>query len=358
MVEAGSGGRLTHRIAGLDVIRGCAVALVLVNHAAISGWSVNLGAGVVGVVMFFALSGYLITGLLMGDLARTGRVRYGRFYRNRVLRLLPPMLPVVFTYVTIELVSRVASDPNPLLSATVALTYTANLPILNEHTGGLSHFWTLATEEQFYLVWPVILAALLARFQPNRTAVAVIAGGLLTACIGLVLQVRPEHVYTLPSSWAVALLVGCGARLCEERLAVLLPGRVSGFHRAAALVSLAVIVGVSVTTDLSQHWWTYTVAGPGVAVGAVVLIFWARSSPGPSRGLFRAVAFLGTVSYSAYLWNFPVALWIRSVTGPGYLVASLATAATLLLAIASWLVIERPSARWRAHLGRSEQSDA
>ena len=77
------------RIAGLDLIRGLAIALVLLRHA----WpSTFAGGGIVGVVMFFALSGYLITGLLLSDIRRLGRVRYVRFYRNRALRLVPALV--------------------------------------------------------------------------------------------------------------------------------------------------------------------------------------------------------------------------------------------------------------------------
>jgi peptidoglycan/LPS O-acetylase OafA/YrhL len=145
------------RILGLDVLRGVAVALVMLRHA----WPDRFGgAGIAGVVIFFALSGYLITGLLRSDLSRRGRIRYGRFYRNRALRLLPALFVLVAVFTLVEAVWNPLRDRALLWhTVVVSLTYVMDLPGHWAVSDGMTHLWSLATEEQERSRWPPLVAA-------------------------------------------------------------------------------------------------------------------------------------------------------------------------------------------------------
>ncbi|WIB64145.1 acyltransferase [Curtobacterium sp. MCBD17_040] len=162
------------RVQGWDVLRGVAVGLVLLRHA----WpSIFGGAGIVGVVMFFTLSGYLITGILWRDLERFGRIRYGHFYRNRAIRLVPSLIVVTVAVGTVAALFNLLDDRGSLVrTAAVAITYTADLPF-DHGSAAIEHLWTLATEEQFYLVWPVLLVVAF-RLQRVRTMLIVSAGAI------------------------------------------------------------------------------------------------------------------------------------------------------------------------------------
>src|SRR6478736_6531914 len=138
---------------------------------------------VLGVTVFFALSGWLITGVLMRDLDRGGRIRFGRFYGHRLLRLYPPLLLMLAGYVVVEgvfdLLGQADLVPETLVAA---LTYTINIPGLPHGSESVYHFWTLAAEEQFYLVWPLVLAWAWRRgWLRATTGVAVAAA--LAACM-------------------------------------------------------------------------------------------------------------------------------------------------------------------------------
>ena len=155
----------TQRIAGLDLLRGIAIGLVMLRHAVPE---LAPGAGVVGVVMFFALSGYLITGLLSGELDRTGRLDLRRFYARRARRLVPALLALVAAVVVVTLLLDPLGDRDQLLkTVVVALTWTGNLPF-GHASDATFHLWTLATEEQFYLLWPALLLLLGAPAGPAR----------------------------------------------------------------------------------------------------------------------------------------------------------------------------------------------
>ncbi|WP_390623697.1 acyltransferase family protein [Telmatocola sphagniphila] len=141
-------------IPALDGLRAVAACLVLIHHGSYG----RLPGGWIGVDLFFALSGYLITGILAAELSRTGRIRFGRFYIRRVLRLLPALIATVLLAGLLWPITPFKSPtPSWLEAAAAALFYVANL-VPAESLGSLSHCWSLAIEEHFYLLWPPILA--------------------------------------------------------------------------------------------------------------------------------------------------------------------------------------------------------
>jgi len=314
------------RIAGLDAIRGLAIALVMLRHAAPS---LMPGAGVVGVVMFFTLSGYLITGLLHDELQRTGRIDFRRFYLRRARRLVPALLLLVAGVVLVTLVLDPLGDRAELAKTVlVALTWTGNLPF-GHASDATFHLWTLATEEQFYLLWPAVLAI---AFAARRTglAVAVTAVACALACLGTVLWLRedPDLAYSLPTTWALCFVIGAATRLWGGQL-----------DRRWALVALP-LLGVLTLLPLRGQAMTYLLGGPAIAILTAILLLAWREATTVENAALKALVWLGTVSYAAYLWNYPLTLWLRPHLGVAAGVT--AAAATLVLAALSRRYVERP----------------
>ncbi|GAA4621918.1 acyltransferase family protein [Cellulomonas oligotrophica] len=318
---------MSGRVEAIDLLRGIAVALVLLRHAFPGLFP---GAGVVGVVMFFTLSGYLITGVLLGELERTGRVDLGRFYRRRARRLVPALVVLVVAVVLVTLLLDPLDDRDRLLrTVAVALTWTGNLPV-GETSDATFHLWTLATEEQFYLFWPVVLALGFARRKVGVTLLAV-GGVCVLACVATVvwLAEEPDLAYTLPTSWAVCFVVGAAARWSQERVTV--PARAV----PVALVALAVLSVV----PLRGHVLTYLAGGPAIAALTAVLLLAWRTWDRVATPVLRPLVALGTVSYGAYLWNYPLTVWLRPhVEHAG----APALALTAVFAALSWHLVERP----------------
>ncbi|MEV7430670.1 MULTISPECIES: acyltransferase [unclassified Nocardioides] len=321
------------RVDGIDLLRGVAVGLVLLRHAAPDPFP---GAGVVGVVVFFALSGHLITGLLVDEVARTGRIDLLRFYRRRARRLVPPLLVLVAGVVVVTLALDPIGDRDRLGDTVlVALTWTADLP-LGDPSDATFHLWTLALEEQFYLVWPALLLLAVPRGR-TRTLLVVATVGCLLACAATVVWLRsdPDLAYALPTSWAVCFVVGAASRIGADRLRVPRPVVL------AALGALAVLAVV----PLRGHALTYLAGGPAIALlTAVVLSSW-RTWTTVGSPLLRPLVWLGTVSYAAYLWNYPLTVWLRPHTD---LAGPLAAVLTLVCAALSWRFVEAPLQRRRA----------
>lgn len=344
------------RIAGLDILRGLAIGLVLLRHAFPDTFG---GAGIVGVVIFFALSGYLITGVLAKDIRTTGRVRYGRFYRNRALRLLPALLFLVAGYVVVSLTLDPLSDASTIpRTVIVALTYTSDVPGLFKGSDAMTHLWTLAVEEQFYLVWPAILVLAV---RTKRTARVLILAGfaLYLVCATSALLITPvERIYTFPTSWAVVMVMGALARIGQDRLASWLPAH-GAARTATSWTALVTLVGVSLLPDAKNRPETYLLLGPLIGACTIVLIMHLRSWGSPPRGVWgRAALFLGTISYATYLWNLPVAAWSQAELGDGLAVNLSTIPATLVMATVSWYAVELPVQRRRERLDAKPSAPA
>lgn len=316
------------RVAGLDVVRGIAILLVMLRHAFPD---VFPGAGVVGVVVFFTLSGYLITGVLHRELQAKGRVDFKRFYLRRARRLLPALLALVVVFAVVTLVFDPLGERDKLLRTVVVLvTFTGNLPI-----GGVSpaafHGWTLATEEQFYLLWPALLAFSWVR---NRTGAVLVvtALGALAACTATLVWLWPDadNAYALPTSWFVCFVIGAATRL-----------ELTTAPRWAVPIALTGLAVLSVV-PLRGHALTYLVAGPAIAAcTAVLLLVFSRWEQVATP--LRPLVALGVLSYGAYLWNYPLTLWLRPELGAA--AGPVAAVLTIVAAALSWRYVEEPVMR-------------
>ncbi|MBT1611368.1 acyltransferase family protein [Curtobacterium poinsettiae] len=340
--------RASGRIQGLDVLRGAAITLVLLRHS----WPDVFGmAGVVGVVVFFALSGYLITGVLVTDLHRAGHVRYGRFYRNRALRLLPALFLMLIGFAVVSLVWNPLGDRETVLrSVVVSVTYTMNIPF-NHGSDALSHLWTLATEEQFYLVWPLVLAVGI-RLKKVRILMLACAAGILLAMIATMIITTPtiSRIYPLPTSWCLAMIIGAAAYFGQNFLTNAHNGK--SFRPAASWISVGaaiVILALSALPEAKDSPLTYLLVGPLAASCTVVLIAHLRTWEELPVKALRPLMALGLISYAAYLWNYPIHMWISA--DPDFPFPGLSTIAlTLAAAIASWFLVEMPASKLKHRL--------
>jgi peptidoglycan/LPS O-acetylase OafA/YrhL len=358
------------RILGLDGLRAVAVALVLGFHFGVR-W---LGGGFVGVDVFFVLSGYLITGLLLSEFARRDRIGLGAFWLRRARRLLPALLLVVVAVIVmVRFAEPAGAFPDMRSASLAALFYLSNWWQIGASgnyfaaTGAVSpltHTWSLAVEEQFYLVWPLVVLAVLhwssGFVRGVRTVLAVAVVGVVASATEMALLFRPganaTRVYFGTDTHAQSVLVGaalaCVLTLIERRrgLAGMDPEARTPVARrwltAGGVTGLVVLVlAARVLSGSSSLTYRGGFVIVSLAAAAVVVAVVTVPHGGPSRVLsMRALVWLGTISYGIYLWHFPVFVYLDAGrTGTrGPLLLAVRTVATVAVAAASFYLVERP----------------
>ncbi|WP_306368700.1 acyltransferase [Nocardiopsis sp. CC223A] len=367
MADRPPSGRRGH-LAALDGLRGAAVVGVLLFHTG------HLAGGFLGVDLFFVLSGYLITGLLLREVAATGRVDLLAFWGRRLRRLLPALALML---VCVTLAVRAAGPPG-LVRSTLADGPWVQANLVNWHLLASSagywdrfgeervfgHLWSIAVEEQFYLLWPLLLA--LAALSGGRiarrgtaTAVAVLAACLGTASVLamalLVDPADPTRVYTGTDTRAFSLLLGAlaAAPPVRERLDRL-ADRAPRAAAAATALAAAVIAVLWLIADGTTATWLY---GGGLFVHAlactVLIGLCARAPEGLVARVLAAgpLRWAGTISYSLYLWHWPVIVLLSpEATGlTGWWWTAAVCAVSVALAALSTHLVEDPirfRARW------------
>ncbi|MET4587036.1 peptidoglycan/LPS O-acetylase OafA/YrhL [Pseudarthrobacter sp. PvP022] len=334
------------RLDGLDVLRGAAVGAVLLGHS----WpGVFQGAGIVGVIVFFVLSGYLITGVLLRDIERHRKVRYGRFYAHRAFRLLPALIAFLGVYAIVELTSDVLGDRSKGIIGYTLLAgfgYLKDLPLPFDVSMAIGPLWTLAVEEQFYLIWPALLVVALRRNLQGRLIgwSAAVVFSLMTASVLAMLILAPHlHslVYALPTTWGLGLIIGSGLRLYRVRMFSWFSGRrPRSLALPGAVLVLAALVFFPKANESPAFFF---VGGPLAMAAAAVLVVLAASRSHMMPRWTRPLQMLGTVSYATYLWNYVVILWLNggSTADLPPLVAVSAILLTLIVAVISWYTVEK-----------------
>ena len=349
---------------GLDGIRAVAIIGVLLYHADLD-W---LPGGYLGVDVFFVLSGFLITTLILEEFDRSGRIDFGRFYLGRARRLLPALvLMLVVCGVAVALVYRDAAYQFAR-DALASVFYINNWHyILTEQsyfefTGRpplLQHLWSLAVEEQFYLVWPAVAYLVVRRFA--RRGVLVVAGGLAllstTWMLWLAVQngypefADPSRAYFGTDSHVMGLLVGA-ALACVWR-----PGRVRATLPAgprALLMTAGVItllaIGAFYAFVTEYTAWMYRGGFLGLAIVVGILIVTATHPAvplGPALGT-QPLRYIGQRSYGLYLWHWPVFMVTRAnldIALDGIPLLALQLALTFGIAELSYRYVEMPIRR-------------
>lgn len=318
----------------LDGVRAVAVLLVVLSHTA----APLPDFGNVGVGLFFGLSGYLITGLLLAEKAERGRVDLRRFYARRAARLVPAL---VLMLVVCNVLFLLSGRPEVLRSSVWALVYVANVMTIVQdgYLAGYSHTWSLAIEEHFYLVWPLVVVLLV-----RRRPVVVIARWALLVC-------------ALALGWRVVLAVGLGAGDlllyhgtleradallygCAAAAAVRAGWRPPSWLPWPCLFVLATLLFLRGTVVVTVGLALLGVASAGLAVGL-------DHAPGRLRAVLgsRPLAEVGLLSYGIYLWHYPLMRMADRASGP-WAAAVAGLVITPLVAAASYYLLERRIRSW------------
>jgi peptidoglycan/LPS O-acetylase OafA/YrhL len=367
--QASSGDR--GRIGSLDGLRALSIVAVLLYHGGV-GWA---DGGFLGVEVFFVLSGFLITSLLIGEWTRTAGIALKRFWARRARRLLPALFMMV-TVVGVVYATTLHDAQVPGLQGDglAALLYVANWHELatgagyfaaNGPVSPLTHTWSLAVEEQFYLAWPPIVLVALWLCGRRRVAPRRALGGLLAICllgvlgsaVDMTLQLHGggglDRVYYGTDTRAAGLLLGAGLAVVlalrdqdRSRAGRRQPGRSSFAVLVVSLVALASVLA-------AMHWangtalWLYPYGLLGVDVAVLILITTCVLAPAAVvTRIFslRPIRALGVISYGVYLWHFPLFLWLTTAsTGlSGALLLVFRVLVTLAVSTLSYVLIERP----------------
>lgn len=368
-------------IPALDGLRAVAVALVLVSHGGIPGVS----GGFIGVDIFFVLSGFLITSLLLDELGRTGRVGLVDFWIRRARRLLPALLVMVLAVA----VGRAFFPPDAITGlrddAVSAFLWVSNWRLVAHQTDYFSqgdtpspvqHTWSLGVEEQYYVAWPLLLVAVVvlfaavARRRENPATMGAVrwgvfglaaAGAAVSAAAAVLLAPGAplSRVYFGTDTRAQALLVGAAAAALVVRdwpaLAagwpVIRSRWAKWLARCAPIVGLAALAAAAHYATGSAAQFREGLLAAVAAAAAAVVAAVALDQNGVSARLLalRPLVWLGAISYGVYLWHWPLFLAINGErTGwTGLPLFGARCAATLAFATASWWLVERPVRRWR-----------
>jgi peptidoglycan/LPS O-acetylase OafA/YrhL len=344
-------------------IRAIAVLLVVANHLS----PASLPGGYVGVDVFFVVSGYLITGLLLSESARKGRISLGDFYARRARRIIPAATVVTVVTVVASLMTLPLLRVQEILKDAVWVTFfAANIRMADVGTdyfaigqppSPLRHYWSLSVEEQFYLVWPVLLVLCLlmlrrvGKVADFRKLAGVVIGVVIVASLAWSMWATyhsPVTAYFSSLTRAYELGIGAACAVIARRVAL---GQLTRQVLAAGglLTIAAVALLYSDATDF-----------PGIAalvpvLGTAALVVAGQGAATPTlvaRGLsWKPATTIGDWSYSIYLWHWPLIVLVRSHVGPerfasvGIRVGVLVVA--LVLSWATYRFIEQPFRRGR-----------
>ena len=352
-------------LAGLDGLRALAIAAVLVFHLD-PDW---LPGGFLGVDVFFVISGFLITTLLVREHRHTGRVDLAGFWTRRARRLLPALLTVVPVAILIARTVETDLLVGIRRQAVGALTFSTNWL---EIAGGSNYFsatspqlfmnfWSLAVEEQFYLVWPLVTLALLGlhrRFGLTQGAMATMVVGIgLASAVLMALTYDPVNAtraYYGTDTHLVGLMLGAG-------LAIVWTGPQRAWTTTPRWQSARVwLIGGSAATVAAlfllageDNPWTFRLGIPVISLATALLLLASVDRPGPLRALLEMapLTWIGRRSYGIYLWHWPVILIVgqdiptNAGTSEFVWTRVWAVVVTLALADLSFRFIETPVRR-------------
>ncbi len=332
-------------------LRAFAVLAVVADH--VLGWP---GGGFVGVDVFFVISGFLITGLLLREYERTGTISPRRFYVRRARRILPASLVVLVATVVAARVLFFAGRADAVTGdSTWAAVFLSNWHFAAQGTdyfqagravSPVQHFWSLSVEEQFYFVWPWLMLAVLvwlARRRRGSSARRVAGALLVVVCVASLAwgwwatADNPTSAYF--ATWTRVWELGVGAALAAGlyRLARL------GVRTRTALTWLG-LLGLVASLVVIRPETRFPVPGAVLPVLAAAALIAAGVGGDGARVLrTRPAVYIGTISYSMYLWHFPLlvlggAVW--TARGPGWSLGVLAAIA--VASVLSYHLVEKP----------------
>lgn len=317
----------------IQALRALAVGLVVLNHL----WPARLPGGYVGVDVFFVISGYLISKHLLGELERSNRINLGQFYSRRIKRLLPAatlvgtvsllaawaLLPFSrWLAIAQETIASVLYVENWVLAAK-SVDYSAH----SEAASTVQHFWSLAVEEQFYLVWPLLFIGLYSiaiRLRLRRRALLALGVALFSAlalafCIWFTYSNRSAAYFVTPArAWefGAGALIAIGGPHAMAAFRLRLPYSHLALSGAAQWLGYGLIAYSAFTYNEQTVFPGFAALVP--VAGSLLVVASGPNSPFWSANQFfaaRPIQFLGDVSYSLYLWHWPMIVLAPALLG-------------------------------------------
>ncbi|MHB1518722.1 MAG: acyltransferase family protein [Acidimicrobiales bacterium] len=340
---------------GLDGIRALAILGVIAYHLGF-GWA---GGGLLGVGVFFVLSGYLITDLLVAEYRRRTTIQLGQFWLRRARRLLPALFVMLFVVAVWATLFNRGQLPDLRSDMLPAIFYMSNWWFIFHHVSyfaafgppsPLGHLWSLAVEEQFYVFWPIVMLGALRWVKSQR----VIVIGILLLAAGSAIEMAvlyspvtdPTRVYDGTDTRAFALLIGAALALVLPRSRSFFTiGR--GARRCLEAVSILSITGIVALYAFTSQYDPFVYRGGMVLLSVFTALLIAICvHPGTRVGAWLGVEplrWIGERSYAIYLWQYPV---IINTTPQGasasYPRAALQVASIIGISALSWHFIEQP----------------
>jgi len=349
----------------LDGVRGLAVLAVVVAHTGRVGGAL----GPMGVDMFFVLSGFLITCLLIEEWDEFHSISLKAFYIRRALRLLPALAVMLIVVVTYHWLfsSKVAAEQTAL-DALIALFYSTNWALVldsRQLAHAFAHTWTLSIEEQFYLTWPLILLVMLRRTASRSSILVWVALALFLIVLEklTILAGCPrggiEWISFATESRADALIIGCAMSIAL--CAGLVPCDLWPKHLikyiawCGGLPGLVLLSTLYLPSELYYVGFHTTVA----LLTAVIILNILTDYKGLLQRLFakRWLVFCGKISYGLYLWHYPVFAQVRAQHWRPIKELTIEIAITATVSLASFYLLERPILRFKRTFQRTPHRD-
>src|SRR5262252_407651 len=332
----------------IEGMRGIAVLLVVLFHSGVPG----CGGGFIGVDVFFALSGYLITGIILNEITKRGKLSFRNFYARRARRLLPAAgLVVVSTLVLMLLMYSPLELAKYASWASYTSLYASNFMFMRDASNYFAsdvtknpylHTWSLAVEEQFYLFWPALIALTLIATKSKRQLALVLtalSATSLAICIWITNYRAPWAFFSLPTrAWEFGL-GGLGCMVTAQYL-----DRRKTLTAITGWIGFAAVVAASLLFTSQTAFPGFSAALPVLGTIAVLLAYFSGVRWGPIALLeIGPLQYLGRLSYSWYLWHWPILL-LTGIRFPGATWQGKLLAAMVALVIAhmTFLILEKP----------------
>ncbi|MFE6169818.1 acyltransferase family protein [Viridibacillus arvi] len=354
-------------ISGLDGLRALSVLAVILYHLHFK----SVDGGYLGVTIFFVLSGYLITDLLVNEWDKTGRIDLKGFWIRRFRRLIPAlfiMLILVGTWITLFQRTFLVGLRSEIVAAVL---YVSNwFYIAQDHSyftsfappSPLQHMWSLAVEEQFYILWPIIMMIGMKVVKNRGTlAIGIFLGALLSAILMLVMYepgVDPSRVYYGTDTRAFSVLIGAALAFVwpSRKLAKNVTDDAKKLLNIVGIISLALLVLMMMTMDETG---SFLYLG-GMLLASVVTAILIAVIVHPASFIgnlfsFKPLIWIGVRSYGIYIWHFPIIVLLGAGVGNeqiSFIKLLVILILTLLFAGLSWRYVEDPIRRgqWRIWL--------
>jgi peptidoglycan/LPS O-acetylase OafA/YrhL len=333
----------------LDGIRALSILVVMVCHSGLT----LIPGGVLGMSVFFVLSGFLITALLMQEWNRTGSISLKQFYYRRALRLLPALFALLFVCCLYGLIKSKDEAIAIYMSVAATLFYVTNWISAFSHAdlGPLAHTWSLSVEEQFYMLFPLVLSVLLWLKLKRLWTVIFLLFVITASVVHTVMLWENGHsirrVYYGFDARVDELLIGCLIGILASWNVLPKTDRAILISKIAAVVSVVSIIYLGLTIP-EDHPFMNTGATTIVAMGLAVIIINLISTPVRVISDFLELQFLvwiGRISYGIYIWHYPIFRQIGAINLHPALTFVIQVGMTFAVASLSYYFIEQPFLR-------------